>query len=141
VMTTHPQVILMDEPLASLDISLRERFIETLLRVVKEERLSLLYVTHHQEEAFTLADRIMVMRQGRIEQAGTPQEVYDYPATAFVQRCIGVTSVLDGVIMADGQVQTAGGTIRCETSGCAVGDEVGLLRRPPTCVRGQHQQE
>ncbi len=107
---TQPQVLLMDEPLASLDVALRERFIELLLRLVQEEHLSLLYVTHQQEEAFTLADAIIVMYQGRIEQTGTPEEVYHHPATAFVQRFIGVTNVLTGVVVADGQVQTPGGT-------------------------------
>src|SRR5262249_20342654 len=128
-MITQPQVLLMDEPLASLDVALRERFIEILLRLVEAEHLSLLYVTHQQEEAFTLADAIIVMNQGQIEQMGTPEEVYHSPATAFVQHFIGVTNVLTGVVVADGQVQTTGGTMRCETTGVAIGEAVRLLFR------------
>lgn len=128
-MITHPRVILMDEPLASLDVSLRERFIETLLRLVQDEPLSLLYVTHNQEEAFTLADRIVVMHRGRIEQRGTPEEVYHHPATEFIQAFIGGTNVLEGVVVADGQVQTSCGMLRCETLGMPTGEAVRLFVR------------
>jgi ABC-type Fe3+/spermidine/putrescine transport system ATPase subunit len=128
-MITQPQVILMDEPLASLDVSLRQRFIETLLRLVQEEHLSLLYVTHDHEEAFTLADCVVVMSQGRLEQIGTPEAVYHRPATAFVQRFIGVTNVLDGIVVADGRVETAWGMLRCETAGVAIGEAVQLIVR------------
>lgn len=128
-MITQPKVILMDEPLSSLDVPLRERFIETLLRRVKDDRLSLLYVTHDQEEAFTLADRIIVMNQGRIEQVGPPEEVYSHPATEFVQGFIGVTNVLEGVVVADGQVGTPYGTICAETTALKIGDKVKLFIR------------
>jgi iron(III) transport system ATP-binding protein len=125
----QPRVILMDEPLASLDVALREQFIETLLRLVQAEPLSLLYVTHDHEEAFTLADRLVVMSRGRIEQVGTPEAIYHRPATAFVQRFIGVTNVLDGIVVADGRVQTAYGVIRCETSSVHSGEAVQMVIR------------
>jgi iron(III) transport system ATP-binding protein len=125
----QPQVILMDEPLASLDVALREQFIEMLLRLVKDEHLSLLYVTHDHEEAFTLADRLVVMSRGRVEQVGTPEAIYHRPATAFVQRFIGVTNVLDGIVVADGRVQTACGVIRCETSSVHSGEAVQVVIR------------
>lgn len=128
-MITQPKVILMDEPLSSLDVPLRERFIETLLRRVKDDRLSLLYVTHDQEEAFALADQIIVMNQGRIEQVGPPEEVYSHPATEFVQGFIGVTNVLEGVVVADGQVGTPYGTICAETAALKIGDKVKLFIR------------
>jgi ABC-type Fe3+/spermidine/putrescine transport system ATPase subunit len=128
-MITQPKVILMDEPLSSLGVPLRERFIETLLRRVKDDRLSLLYVTHDQEEAFALADRIVVMNQGRIEQVGPPEEVYSHPATEFVQGFIGVTNVLEGVVVADGQVGTPYGTICAETAAFKIGDQVKLFIR------------
>jgi ABC-type Fe3+/spermidine/putrescine transport system ATPase subunit len=130
-MITQPKVILMDEPLASLDVALRERFIETLLRLVKHEHLSLLYVTHNQEEAFTLADRIVVMYCGRIEQSGRPEEVYHHPATEFVQAFIGGTNVLEGGVVADGQVQTSCGMLCCETRGMHTGEAVRL------CIRAE----
>src|SRR5262249_8427735 len=130
-MITQPKVILMDEPLASLDVALRERFIEMLLRLVQEEHLSLLYVTHQQEEAFTLADCMVIMHQGRIEQRGTPQEVYHHPATAFVQAFIGGTNTLEGVVVTSGQVHTACGTIHCETLEIQAGEAVRL------CIRAE----
>ena len=126
-MITHPSVILMDEPLSSLDVSLRERFIEMLLRWVKDEHLSLLYVTHDQGEAFTLADRVIVMNRGRIEQIGSPEEVYHRPATEFAQSFIGVTNTLEGIVVANGQVKTSCGTIPCDTSGLKLGEEVRLF--------------
>ena len=126
---SQPRVILMDEPLASLDVALREQFIETLLRLVQAEPLSLLYVTHDHEEAFTLADRLVVMSQGQIEQVGTPEAIYHRPATPFVQRFIGVTNVLDGIVVADGRVQTACGMIRCETSNVHSGEAVQVVIR------------
>jgi iron(III) transport system ATP-binding protein len=125
----QPQVILMDEPLASLDVTLREQFIEMLLRLVMDEHLSLLYVTHDHEEAFTLADRLVVMSRSRVEQVGTPEAIYHRPATAFVQRFIGVTNVLDGTVVADGRVQTACGVIRCETSNVDIGEAVQVVIR------------
>jgi len=128
-MITSPRLILMDEPLSSLDVSLRERLIETLLRLAKDERLSLLYVTHDQGEAFSLADHIIVMNRGRIEQVGTPDEVYHSPATDFVRSFIGMTNVLEGSVFADGEVRLSGGTIRCDTSGFNIGEKVQLLVR------------
>jgi len=128
-MITQPKVILMDEPLSSLDVALRERFIEALLRRVKEDCLSLLYVTHDQEEAFTLADRIIVMNQGQIEQVGPPEEVYSHPATEFVQGFIGVTNVLEGVVVADRHVETPYGPVCAETAAFNIGDTVKLFIR------------
>lgn len=128
-MITNPRLILMDEPLSSLDVSLRERFIETLLRLAKHEQLSLLYVTHDQAEAFTMADCVVVMNRGRIEQIGTPDEVYHHPATEFVQSFIGITNVLEGMVVTDGQVKMSCGTIRCDTSGLKTGEKVRLVLR------------
>lgn len=128
-MITQPKVILMDEPLSSLDVHLRDRFIETLLRRVKDDRLSLLYVTHDQGEAFALADQIVAMNQGRIEQIGTPEEVYSHPATEFVQGFIGVTNVVEGVVVDDGQVGTPYGIICAETAALKIGDKVKLFIR------------
>lgn len=128
-MITSPRLILMDEPLSSLDVALRERFIEILLRLAKDEDLSLLYVTHDQGEAFTIADSVVVMNRGRIEQIGTPDEVYYHPATDFVQGFIGITNVLEGIVVADGQVKVSCGTIRCDTSGLNNGEEVRLFLR------------
>jgi ABC-type Fe3+/spermidine/putrescine transport system ATPase subunit len=128
-MITRPTMILMDEPLSSLDVSLREQFIETLLRLAKDERLSILYVTHDQVEAFSLADRIVVMNRGRVDQVGTPDEVYHSPATDFVRSFIGMSNFLEGSIFDDGEVRAACGTIHCETSGFMIGERVQLIVR------------
>ncbi|HET9498408.1 MAG TPA: spermidine/putrescine ABC transporter ATP-binding protein, partial [Candidatus Limnocylindria bacterium] len=86
----HPQVLLLDEPLGALDLKLRKQMQIELKRIQSEVGITFIYVTHDQEEAMTMSDRIAVMRHGKIEQLGTPEELYERPTTAFVAGFLGV---------------------------------------------------
>jgi putative spermidine/putrescine transport system ATP-binding protein len=91
----HPQVLLLDEPLGALDLKLRQEMQIELKRIQQEVGITFVYVTHDQEEALTMSDRIAVFSQGRIEQVGGPAEVYERPANAFVAGFVGVSNVLE----------------------------------------------
>jgi putative spermidine/putrescine transport system ATP-binding protein len=91
----EPAVLLLDEPLGALDLKLRQEMQRELLQVQREVGVTFIYVTHDQEEALTMSDRIAVMNQGKIEQIGTPVEVYERPHTAFVAGFIGVSNLID----------------------------------------------
>jgi ABC-type Fe3+/spermidine/putrescine transport system ATPase subunit len=94
-----PRLLMLDEPLGSLDRNLRERLVIDLRHVLHHSRQTAIYVTHDQEEAFALADRVAVMRLGRIEQVGTPQEIYKTPANVFVARFLGLNNIFPGEIV------------------------------------------
>ncbi|MCB0115916.1 MAG: ABC transporter ATP-binding protein, partial [Caldilineaceae bacterium] len=96
----NPRLLMLDEPLGSLDRTLREELMTELRRILKRVGVTALYVTHDQQEAFAVADRIVVMNRGRIEQIGTPQQVYARPATSFVARFLGLTNLIEGEIQA-----------------------------------------
>ncbi|GLV49227.1 hypothetical protein TJA_23290 [Thermus sp. LT1-2-5] len=92
----EPKVLLLDEPLSALDAKIREELRGELKRLQRETGLTALYVTHDQEEALALSDRIAVMREGRVEQLGTPREIYERPANAFVARFVGAGTLVPG---------------------------------------------
>jgi putative spermidine/putrescine transport system ATP-binding protein len=91
----EPEVLLLDEPLGALDLKLRQEMQLELKRIQREVGISFIYVTHDQEEALTMSDRLAVFNQGRIEQLGTPVEVYEHPASDFVAGFIGVSNLLE----------------------------------------------
>jgi spermidine/putrescine transport system ATP-binding protein len=95
-LVNHPKVLLLDEPLGALDLKLRKQMQLELKRIQKEVGITFIFVTHDQEEAMTISDRIAVMNQGRIEQLGPPEAVYDRPATAFVAEFLGASNLLEG---------------------------------------------
>ena len=99
-LATKPSLLLLDEPLSNLDASLREEMRFELRALQTRLGITTLYVTHDQDEALVLADRIVVMNKGRIEQVGTPEEVYRTPATRFVGSFIGIANLLDGELVA-----------------------------------------
>ena len=101
-LVNRPTVLLLDEPLGALDLKLRRQLQIELKRIQSEVGITFVYVTHDQEEALTMSDRIAVMHAGRIEQLGTPEELYERPATRFVADFIGSTNLLHGVVEADG---------------------------------------
>lgn len=124
-----PALLMLDEPLGSLDRSLREELMTELRRILNTLGLTALYVTHDQQEALAIADRVLVMNAGRIEQVGTPQAVYAAPASPFVARFLGMHNILSGRFVAGGAlpwVETAVGVVQCascrqaETAGAAV---------------------
>ncbi len=95
----QPRVLLLDEPLGALDLKLRKQMQIELKRIQTEVGITFIYVTHDQEEAMTMSDRIAVMRHGKIEQLGRPEELYERPTTAFVAGFLGVSNLLDGVVV------------------------------------------
>ncbi len=117
----RPKVLLLDEPLGALDLQLRRQMQIELKRLQKQLGTTFVYVTHDQEEAINMSDRIVVMRDGRIEQAGTPAEVYDSPRTAYVARFIGSANILTGV----------------PAGPCLLKNEYGTMRTPPVEGSGQ----
>jgi spermidine/putrescine transport system ATP-binding protein len=94
----HPKVLLLDEPLGALDLKLRKQMQIELKRIQTEVGITFIYVTHDQEEAMTMSDRIAVMRAGRIEQLGTPEDLYERPVTTFVAGFLGVSNLLEGEV-------------------------------------------
>ncbi len=128
-----PDLVLLDEPLGALDKALREQMQIELRRIHRELGVTMVYVTHDQGEAMALSDRIAVFNRGRIEQVGTPAEVYGTPRTRFVATFVGDSNLFDGTARADGIVEIAGfGPIATATAGLAPGRPVSLLVRPET---------
>lgn len=104
-----PRLLMLDEPLGALDRALRERLVLDLRSILHSSHQTAVYVTHDQEEAFTLADRVVVMNAGKVEQLGTPQEIYTHPVSAFVARFLGMENLLAGTVQTgdDGKRQVA----------------------------------
>ncbi len=102
-LVNNPQVLLLDEPLGALDLKLRKQMQIELKRIQSEIGITFIFVTHDQDEAMTMSDRIAVMRAGRIEQLGTPEELYERPATEFVAGFLGVSNLLDAEVAARGE--------------------------------------
>jgi spermidine/putrescine ABC transporter ATP-binding subunit len=128
----EPRVLLLDEPLAALDRKLREEMRGELRDIQRSVGITTIFVTHDQAEALGLSDRIAVMRGGRIEQLGSPREIYERPATRFVAEFIGASTVLRGRAIAADRVELAGGASLRVTAEAAlrVGEEVDLAIRP-----------
>ena len=99
-LVTQPSVLLLDEPLGALDLKLRQQMQWELKRLQRELKITFLYVTHDQEEALSISDRLAVMNHGRVLQVGTPQEIYERPATRFVADFIGESNFLEGRVVA-----------------------------------------
>jgi spermidine/putrescine ABC transporter ATP-binding subunit len=131
---TRPTVLLLDEPLGALDKKLRERMQLELKRLQREIGITTIYVTHDQEEALTMSDRIAVMRGGRTEQIGSPLEIYEHPENAFIADFIGTTNLLHGrLIHHDGRVATVdcrGAKLRVADNAPAEAGEVVIALRP-----------
>jgi spermidine/putrescine transport system ATP-binding protein len=111
-LVTRPRVLLLDEPMGALDAKLRKQMQVELKRIQNEVGITFLYVTHDQEEAMAMSDRLAVMNAGRIEQVGLPQEVYDHPTSEFVAGFLGASNLLAGTVAnrERGEVLLDGGT-------------------------------
>ncbi len=128
----EPRVLLLDEPLSALDAKVRVQLREEIRRIQLELGITTLYVTHDQEEALSVSDHVAVMYGGRIEQMGSPAEMYSAPATPFVAEFIGTMNRLEGTIV-DGGVEHAGTTLRIDAAQeRARGERVLVLVRPET---------
>ncbi len=130
VLALKPKLLLFDEPLSNLDAKLRVQMRHEIRRLQKEVGITSLFVTHDQEEAMTIADRIAVMNNGRIEQIGTPAEIYDTPQTRFVADFIGTSNLLDGRVEGGGFVAKSGLGIPHVSAGGASAAAVVLAVRP-----------
>ena len=127
-LVTKPGVLLLDEPLSALDPFLRIRMREELKRLQSELGISFIHVTHSQEEAMALADLVVVMNDGRIEQAAAPRDVFERPASVFVARFIGGHNVMSGAVVGedpDSAVAIRADRVRLARAGQAAGDEAG----------------
>jgi len=130
-LVNRPNVLLLDEPLGALDLKLRRSLQVELKRIQTEVGITFVYVTHDQEEALTMSDRIAVMHAGKVEQLGTPEELYERPTTRFVADFIGSTNLLRGRIEGDGSVRLDSGEIgQADHDGLAGGTEVEISVRP-----------
>ncbi len=109
-LVNRPRVLLLDEPLGALDLKLRKQMQLELKRIQHEVGITFVHVTHDQDEAMTMADRIAVMNRGKIEQLGPPTELYERPATAFVAGFLGVSNLLAGVVAGEDRVRLDDGT-------------------------------
>jgi spermidine/putrescine transport system ATP-binding protein len=109
-LVNHPRVLLLDEPLGALDLKLRKEMQLELKRIQHEVGITFVHVTHDQEEAMTMADQIVIMEGGKIEQQGTPGELYEQPRTAFVAGFLGVSNLLFGKTVAEDRVRLEDGT-------------------------------
>ena len=127
-MVNRPKVLLLDEPLGALDLKLRKQMQIELKRLQKKLGITFIYVTHDQEEALTMSDRIAVMKDGRIEQLASPKEIYEHPITRFVAGFIGESNIFDGkVIKAENgvlTVETDAGNILVCGDDFSVGEEM-----------------
>jgi spermidine/putrescine transport system ATP-binding protein len=125
-----PEVLLLDEPLGALDAKLRRELQLELKTLQREVGITFVYVTHDQEEALTMSDRIAVMNSGRIEQLGTPRGLYEQPATAFVANFLGVSNLMAASCDGSGGVTLEGGQHRAEAGDVHAHGEVSVTIRP-----------
>ncbi|HRW37944.1 MAG: ABC transporter ATP-binding protein [Acidimicrobiales bacterium] len=135
-LVNYPKALLLDEPLGALDLKLRQNMQLELKRIQREVGITFIFVTHDQEEALTMSDRIAVMNQGRVEQIGSPREIYDRPATVFVAGFIGQANLWPATVTArqgtTTTIDVAGRTLDVtdDDSGLAVGDAGTFMVRP-----------
>lgn len=126
----RPRVLLLDEPLAALDLKLRKDMQKELKKIQEELGITFVFVTHDQEEALTMSDRVVVMDGGKIQQVGTPQDIYNEPQNAFVADFIGESNILDGKMIRDFYVEFSGQKFDCLDKGFAENESVDVVVRP-----------
>ena len=125
----EPEILLLDEPLSNLDANLREEMRFEIRRLHDQYRYTTVYVTHDQAEAMTTADQIAVMNAGRVEQVGSPQEIYDAPRSEFVARFLGASNIIKSVSLGAGCVSVAGIALHCVGASLDVGRECAIAIR------------
>ena len=126
----EPQVLLLDEPLGALDLKLRKDMQVELKNIQTKTGITFVYVTHDQEEALSMSDTVVVMANGKIQQIGSPTDIYNEPVNAFVADFIGESNILDGVMLKDYSVRFAGHVFPCLDSGFDQGEAVDVVVRP-----------
>ena len=129
-LVNRPKVLLLDEPLGALDLRLRKDMQIELKRIQQQMGITFVYVTHDQEEALTMSDTVVVMDKGRIQQIGTPEDIYNEPKNAFVAEFIGESNILNGVMVRDKVVKMYGREFPCVDGGFAPNEPVDVVIRP-----------
>lgn len=129
-LVNEPEVLLLDEPLGALDLKLRKGMQTELKRLQQLLGITFIYVTHDQEEALSMSDTIVVMRDARIQQIGSPEKIYNEPKNAFVADFIGESNILKGIMIEDGLVLFEGRRFKCVDGGFASNEDVDVVVRP-----------
>ena len=129
-LVNEPEILLLDEPLGALDLKLRKEMQIELKNMQKKLGITFIYVTHDQEEALTMSDKVAVMKNGVIQQIGTPEDIYNEPKNSFVADFIGESNILDGVMLEDFLVEFAGRKFNCVDKGFDLNEKVDVVIRP-----------
>ena len=129
-LVNEPEILLLDEPLGALDLKLRKEMLLELKRLQREMNITFIYVTHDQEEALTMSDTVVVMNGGKVQQIGTPEDIYNEPKNAFVADFIGDSNIVDGVMHKDFLVSFSGVDFPCVDRGFAREQSVQVVVRP-----------
>ena len=129
-LVNEPEILLLDEPLGALDLKLRKEMQLELKRLQREMNITFIYVTHDQEEALTMSDTVVVMNGGKVQQIGTPEDIYNEPKNAFVADFIGDSNIVDGVMHRDFLVSFSGVEFPCVDRGFAREESVQVVVRP-----------
>lgn len=133
----EPKVLLLDEPLGALDLKLRQEMQYELIKLKNELGITFLYVTHDQEEALTMSDKVVVMNGGYIQQMGTPEEIYNEPENAFVADFIGDSNIIDAVMVEDKKVKIGETIFDCVDTGFGRNKPVDVMIRPEDIIIGK----
>ena len=129
-LVNEPEVLLLDEPLGALDLKLRQEMQLELKKIQTKLGITFIYVTHDQEEALTMSDEIIVMNNGKIQQKGSPIDIYNEPQNAFVASFIGESNIIDGIMKKDFLVEIAGTEFECLDKGFDDNEPVDVVIRP-----------
>ena len=129
-LVNRPKVLLLDEPLGALDLRLRKDMQNELKRIQQAMEITFIFVTHDQEEALSMSDTVVVMDKGRIQQIGTPEDIYNEPQNAFVADFIGESNIIDGIMRDDGVVEIFKRRFKCLDKGFAKDEPVDVVIRP-----------
>lgn len=129
-LVNNPKVLLLDEPLAALDLKLRKDMQNELKNIQQQTGITFIYVTHDQEEALSMSNTVVVMANGKIQQIGSPVDIYNEPENAFVADFIGESNIVDGVMIEDYKAKFSGQTFDCLDKGFSKGEKVDIVVRP-----------
>jgi spermidine/putrescine transport system ATP-binding protein len=129
-LANRPKLLLLDEPFAALDLRLRKDMQRELMKIREQTGITFVFVTHDQEEALSMSDVVVVLNNGKIQQIGTPMDVYNEPKNAFVADFIGESNIISGVVTGDFHVNFAGHNFNCVDFGFPVGEQVDVVVRP-----------
>jgi len=129
-LVNEPKVLLLDEPLGALDLKLRKEMQMELKKIQKKLGITFVFVTHDQEEALTMSDKIIVMNKGKIQQMGTPQDIYNEPENSFVARFIGESNIFDGIMIEDYLVEFCGNKFKCVDKDFEKNENIEVVIRP-----------